>query len=403
MKNARNRTQPKPLTPVIIKIMKVAFLLSQINVVTTGFIKEQIRIANSFADVEIISLNDDVQEFEGMVVHSIPFKQALPNSVSNVLLWPVRRIGLMNYYRDLRFGRELKAVLESINADVLHVQFGQHADVLFTHIPDFSCPTIVQFRGRDASSRVIARPAYRRHLAEILNRPNVFTASVCDALIHHLKEQGVPVKYHSVLHTPIDTEFFSPMRPVSPAHGTKRLVQIGSFREKKGQLQLLKLFEAYSKEHPDAWQLHLYGEGETKEKCQEFVKSRNLTNQVLFHSWIDRNQVKEVLNEADAFVHLAITPPNGDMEGIPNAIAEAMSMELPVISTDHSGIPELITSRDEGRIIEIDFVAFKDTLNELRERNKMPKARTRVCDAFSIEQHKSALQALYRQALDRHA
>ena len=401
--NTSKLTQPWPMNPVLFKPMKVAFLLSQVNVVTTGFIKEQIRIANSFADVEIISLNDDVQEFEGMPVHSIPFKQALPTSVSNVLLWPVRRIGLMNYYRDSRFGKQLQAVLASINADVLHVQFGQHADVLFTHIPDFSCPTIVQFRGRDASSRVIARPAYRRHLVDILNRPNVFTASVCDALIHHLKKQGVPVKCHSVLHTPIDTEFFSPKRPVSPAHGTKRLVQIGSFREKKGQLQLLKLFEAYSKEHPDAWQLHLYGEGETKEKCREFAKSKGLTNQVQFHSWLDRNQVKEVLNEADAFVHLAITPSNGDMEGIPNAIAEAMSMELPVITTDHSGIPELITSHDEGRIIEIDPAAFKETLNELREGGKMPKARTRVCEAFSLEQHKAALQALYRQTLDRNA
>ncbi|MCV5366492.1 glycosyltransferase, partial [Escherichia coli] len=60
------------------------------------------------------------------------------------------------------------------------------------------------------------------------------------------------------------------------------------------------------------------------------------------------HQVKEVLEQADVFLLPSITGRDGDMEGIPVALMEAMAVGIPVISTVHSGIPELVESGKSG-------------------------------------------------------
>ena len=76
--------------------------------------------------------------------------------------------------------------------------------------------------------------------------------------------------------------------------------------------------------------------------------------------------MKMLLDEADVFLLPSVTGADGDMEGIPVALMEAMAVGIPVLSTVHSGIPELIDSGHSGWLVEeYDATALADKLQSL--------------------------------------
>ena len=78
------------------------------------------------------------------------------------------------------------------------------------------------------------------------------------------------------------------------------------------------------------------------------------------------HEVKAMLDDADVFLLPSVTGADGDMEGIPVALMEAMAVGIPVLSTVHSGIPELIDSGHSGWLVaENDPKALADKLRAL--------------------------------------
>ena len=82
------------------------------------------------------------------------------------------------------------------------------------------------------------------------------------------------------------------------------------------------------------------------------VRNLGLEDHVIFTGLISHVEVEKLLAKTDVFVHCSITSNKGDEEGIPTAIMEAMAMRIPVISTFHSGIPELIKNKEHGILVE---------------------------------------------------
>jgi len=102
------------------------------------------------------------------------------------------------------------------------------------------------------------------------------------------------------------------------------------------------------------------------------------------------------MSEANIFVHHSVTGPSGDMEGIPNAIMEAMGMELPVLSSIHSGIPELVENGENGFLVqEFDVESYAERINDIYDWELQPKNRTKVLEAFEQEVHKKRLLDIY--------
>lgn len=61
--------------------------------------------------------------------------------------------------------------------------------------------------------------------------------------------------------------------------------------------------------------------------------------------------MKAMLDDADVFLLPSVTGADGDMEGIPVALMEAMAVGIPVVSTLHSGIPELVEADKSGWLV----------------------------------------------------
>lgn len=127
---------------------------------------------------------------------------------------------------------------------------------------------------------------------------------------------------------------------------TFTLFTVARFSEKKGlkyAIQALALLPEYINFH-----YYLAGFGEQEAELKALVSSLNLTVKVTFLGALKQPQVTQWMLKADVFMQPSITADNGDMEGVPVAIMEAMAMKVSVVSTYHSGIPELITHNIHG-------------------------------------------------------
>ncbi len=126
--------------------------------------------------------------------------------------------------------------------------------------------------------------------------------------------------------------------------------------EKKGFHTLLKAFHLIHHKHPRAT-LHIIGTGQDEEKIKGFIDEYQLNDCVFLRGAMDSQQISKELRDAHLFCLASETGEDGDVEGVPNALKEAMASGLPVISTFHGGIPELIEHKRTGYLApEKDYV-----------------------------------------------
>ncbi|NLE06592.1 MAG: glycosyltransferase, partial [Crenarchaeota archaeon] len=121
--------------------------------------------------------------------------------------------------------------------------------------------------------------------------------------------------------------------------------------------------------------------------CENQVEKLGIKDRVKFVGLVDKYRVRELMNKADCFVHHSITGKDGDKEGLPTVIMEALAMQLPVISTYHAGIPELIEHEKNGLLTEEkDIDALADMMYRIREIEPMDY-RKLIIDDFNLEKN----------------
>lgn len=102
------------------------------------------------------------------------------------------------------------------------------------------------------------------------------------------------------------------------------------------------------KEQGVSFRYRILGIGPWERRLRTLIEQYQLDGVIEMPGFKPSHQVKEMLEQADVFLLPSITGRDGDMEGIPVALMEAMAVGIPVISTVHSGIPELVESGKSG-------------------------------------------------------
>jgi colanic acid/amylovoran biosynthesis glycosyltransferase len=184
--------------------------------------------------------------------------------------------------------------------------------------------------------------------------------------------------------------------------GSFTFLQVSSFQTRKGQHITLNAFKLLLATKPAVeCRLVLAGNGPEFEAVRSLARSLRIEEHVDFTGWVSPAQARALMDEADCFVHHSLTV-DGWTEGIPNAIIEAMAMELPVISTRHAGIPELVRDGVDGFLVEEDDVqAYAQRMTEVLSWGYLSESRRRVEELFEFERHMDQLREFYANVLKR--
>jgi len=245
--------------------------------------------------------------------------------------------------------RELERVLGETDARLLHIYFGQIAVHLLPLIRAWRNPSIVSFHGADVTVDM-NKPAYRdatRQMLEAVNLVLVRSESLRRAVIHlgcdekkiEIQRTGIPLK-----------EFPFRARDFVAATTEWRLVQAGRLIEKKGLPVTLRAFAVFLRENPNAG-LTIAGEGPLLGDLQKLARDLNIDSRVTFTGFLSQEKLRDLYYRSHIFLHPSQIGRDGNQEGIPNSILEAMATGLPVFATEHGGIPEAIENGVTGVLV----------------------------------------------------
>ncbi len=143
------------------------------------------------------------------------------------------------------------------------------------------------------------------------------------------------------------------------------ILSVAQLWERKGLRYLVEAC-AVLRDRGTAFRCEIIGEGPQREELQGLVDRLDLRDRVMLTGALPFPEVVARYGRASVFVLPCIVTEEGDRDGIPNVILEAMASGLPVVSTPVSGIPEVVRDRETGRSVpERDAAAIADAVDEL--------------------------------------
>ena len=255
---------------------------------------------------------------------------------------------------------ELLSVLSETRAQLLHIYFGQIAVHLLPLIRTWKNPSIVSFHGADVMVDM-NKPAYREATLQMLEAVKLVLLR-SESLRRALIDLGCDPAKVELQRTGIPLEEFGFRERSVPEHGGWRFVQSGRLIEKKGLPVTLRAFAAFVQQYPNAM-LTIAGEGPLLEELQRLARELNIAEHVSFTGFVSQEQLREIYYRSHIFLHPSQTGHDGNQEGIPNSMLEAMATGLPALATRHGGIPEAIENGVSGVLVpERDHEALAQAL-----------------------------------------
>ncbi|HEY9642483.1 MAG TPA: glycosyltransferase, partial [Coleofasciculaceae cyanobacterium] len=173
---------------------------------------------------------------------------------------------------------------------------------------------------------------------------------ISDRWKQKLIDLGCPPEKIQVHHMGIDCDKFTFAPRQLSADGVIQIITVCRLVEKKGVEYAIRAVAQIKDRYPKI-QYTIIGDGPLKPELEKLVSELKISDTVHLVGWKQRNEVIEILNQSQIFLAPSVTACNGDQEGIPVALMEAMAMGMPVISTFHSGIPELIEDGYSGYLV----------------------------------------------------
>jgi len=294
------------------------------------------------------------------------------------------------------FSARLARVL--INNDI------QHLHVHFAHVPTDIAMYASKMSNVKFSVTAHANDIFERGwlLREKVARSHFF-ATISDFNKRYLiDDMHVDAGKLRIIRCGVDTRVFS-HRQRTMISSPITIGVIGRLVEKKGFDILIDAMNLLSKMSID-FKLNIAGFGPLESVLKSQVDQYQLNSNVTFLGALAHSDVAEFISSLDVFVLPCKKDKNGDMDGIPVVLMEAMMSGVPVISSQISGIPELIINELTGLLVESDNVEqlvqaiLKLTDSESLQQSLSTGAKNKVEQEFSLLVNAQRLNTLFQTA-----
>lgn len=403
---------------------RVAYVMSAFPTVTETFILfEILELERTGVRIEIFPLRPTGEETSHpeaspLAARARYARLASPSTLSAQLHWLRRdpRAYLATWGRALRGNaRSRRFLVRAVAVVPLAARFAREMERLgITHVhahwathPALAANVVHRLTGLPYSFTAHAHDIYidRSMLEEKIHEAS-FVVTISDfnrRMLGDLYGRWAADKT-SVIRCGVDLSAFTPREPRGPREPFT-VSCIAGLREKKGQLHLLEAVGILRAEGRPVRCL-LVGDGEMRGTIEARAAELGLADDVVLMGHRSREEVSATLRDSDAMVLPSVTTADGDMEGIPVALMEALASEVPVVASSLSGIPELVRDGETGLLApEGDATALAAAIRRLRddpqEAARMAAAgRERVLEAYDLERNAAELRRMITWSWD---
>ena len=275
--------------------------------------------------------------------------------------------------------------LKSHRINAVLAEYGPTAVTVMDACREAGVPLISQFHGFDAYRDSVLTdlgPSYKH-----LFQASAAVVGVSKHMFDQLITLGAPRErlFHNACGAEIGELASAAVEGAAP-----RFVMVGRLVEKKAPFVSLLAFSSLLKDVPEA-ELVIIGDGPLKGPCQQLAKALGVDRRVTFKGAQPHNVVMDTLAGVRCFIQHSVRAPDGDMEGTPVGVLEAMGMGLPVVATRHGGIQDIIADGETGLLVdEYDADAMYVAMREIAikpayARQLGEKARAAVLENWTSE------------------
>jgi len=244
------------------------------------------------------------------------------------------------------------------------------------------------FRGEDLSAMIKGNS----HIYDWMFKRGALFLPVCEYFKEKLIALGCNSKKIEVIHSAIDCEQFAYQSHHIKPDQKIRLLTACRLVPKKGVkfgiLTAVKLHARYPK-----LTYTIVGEGPEKNRLLQLIEVCEAEKYIHLKGKLPHDDMAKELQKADIFILSSVTAVNGDQEGIPNALMEAMASGLPVVSSYHAGIPELIEHGTRGLLaLERDVATLAQNIVYFIEHQEECEQITQRARAYVELAHKKEIE-----------
>jgi colanic acid/amylovoran biosynthesis glycosyltransferase len=414
--------------------MKIAFIVDRFPSLSETFILSQITgLVDRGQEVDIYAsgsgndqaIHRDVERYN-LLEHTFFHGDSYQSMPANIFLRLAKAVGLIAANSEqmprslvrslnvLKFGKKAaslslfyktKTFLDSGSNkyDIVHCHFGPNGylGALLKDVGAIRGKLITTFHGHDVSKYQKSGSYDLDYLFEV---GDIFLP-VSERWRRKLINLGGKEQKIIVHRMGIDTGKFLLSPRQARADGKIRLLTVARLVEKKGVKYGIQAVARVAEKYPQL-EYRIAGGGPLQSDLKDLIDELNLNDKAKLLGWQRQEEIVKLMREADILLAPSVTSADGDQEGIPVVLMEALAQGLPVLSTQHSGIPELVQDGKSGFLVpERDVAALADKLVYLIEYPEMwPEmgrvGRDYVGRYYDIQKLNDQLVQLYERLLE---
>ncbi len=299
--------------------------------------------------------------------------------------------GIIKKYldRDLLIER----IIKERNAKLIHAHFGQSGVYALKIKKALGVPLITTFYGYDLSRQSTIKKFIKEY--KFLFQEGELFIVEGPSMKSKLVSLGCPREKIQIQRIAISLDRIQ-FRVRKPKKPNEKVILIfaGRFVEKKGLVYALKAIEQVRKKHKN-FEFRILGDGPLKPVLEEFIKNNNMESYVKMLGFLTYENYLSEMQTADIFVHPSVTASDGDSEGgAPTTILEAQAMGMPVVSSYHADIPNIVVP-DKSALLseEKDMETLSQNIIYLLENQKVWEQMGHIGRKF-VESHHDIKKAV---------